>query len=289
MADSLIENVSDTAFWVAYYRGLEGARRDWLFRDPLAGVLAGDRGKAIARTMPNALFTSWMIVMRTNIIDDYVRQALAAGADTVVNLGAGLDTRPYRMDVPHTLTWVEVDYPSVIEFKTQRLANETPRCRLERIALDLADAPQRRKMLASLNARAKSMLVITEGVIPYLSTAEVGSLADDLKSLDRLRWWIVDYFSAEAIAYRKRHMADRMQNAPFKFEPDDWSSFFRRHGWRCTQMRYLADEAERVHRPVPLPLLARLVWAIRSLFASKSQREAFRTLAGYATLEPQAS
>ena len=52
MADTLIESVSDTAFWIAHYRAVETKRRDALFRDPLAGVLAGDRGEKIARAMP---------------------------------------------------------------------------------------------------------------------------------------------------------------------------------------------------------------------------------------------
>ena len=42
-----IENVSDTALWVAIYRAIETDRPDAHFRDPLARRLAGDRGAAI--------------------------------------------------------------------------------------------------------------------------------------------------------------------------------------------------------------------------------------------------
>jgi O-methyltransferase involved in polyketide biosynthesis len=51
MATALIGNVSDTAFWVAHHRALESERADALFRDPLAGILAGDRGRQIAKEM----------------------------------------------------------------------------------------------------------------------------------------------------------------------------------------------------------------------------------------------
>ncbi len=42
-----IENVSDTALWVAVYRAMETARPDAIFRDPYAERLAGDKGVKI--------------------------------------------------------------------------------------------------------------------------------------------------------------------------------------------------------------------------------------------------
>lgn len=286
MTDNLIENVSDTAFWIAHYRALETQRADALFRDPLAGLLAGERGKQIANAMPKSFMTGWAVVIRTCIIDDYIRFAIAQGADTVLNLGAGLDTRPYRMDLPKSLVWVEADYPDMIEFKEKRLSSEKPRCQLERVKLDLANLSERRRMFSNTNARAKKMLVLTEGVVPYLSVEEVGSLADDLKALDHARYWIVDYFSAEVIKYRHRLVGKKMQNAPFKFNPENWFEFFAKHGWHCKQTRYLSEEAERLHRPMQLPLLSKVLLSIRVGLAPKERRAAFKRSAGYAMLEP---
>ena len=81
MPESLIANVSDTAFWVAHYRAVETDRPDALFRDPLARVLAGERGKEIAEEMPLSFFTRWAIVIRTCIIDEYIHFALKQGID----------------------------------------------------------------------------------------------------------------------------------------------------------------------------------------------------------------
>ncbi len=39
-------------------------------------------------------------------------------------------------------------------------------------------------MLTGINAGARKMLILTEGVIPYLTPKDVGSLADDLRGLD---------------------------------------------------------------------------------------------------------
>jgi O-methyltransferase involved in polyketide biosynthesis len=52
MADTLIENVSDTAFWIAHCRALESERPDALFHDPLAGLLAVIAAKKSPRQCP---------------------------------------------------------------------------------------------------------------------------------------------------------------------------------------------------------------------------------------------
>lgn len=287
MPQTLIQDVSDTAFWIAHCRAVETERSDALFRDPLAGLLAGERGKAIADTMPRPFITSWTVAIRTRIIDDFIRSALDDGVDAILNLGAGLDTRPYRMEVPESLLWVEADYPHVMEWKEERLVNEKPRCRLERVKIDLANLDERRTLLGGIDRRAKMLLVLTEGVVPYLSVEDAGLLADDLRRLDHARCWIVDYFSPALMKYRERHgMTRMMQNAPFKFIPENWSGFFGRHGWRCREIRYLAEEATRLHRAIRFPPLVRIMVTIRALLASRKRRAAFRKFAGYAVLEP---
>jgi methyltransferase (TIGR00027 family) len=286
MADTLIEHVSDTAFWIAHYRALEAKRSDALFRDPLAGTLAGDRGRRIAQSMPMNFWTSWAVVMRTCIIDDFIRSAIAEGVDTVLNLGTGLDTRPYRMDLPESLVWIEADYPSVIEYKQERLREEKPRCRLERVKVDLSDVAARRQMLASIDGRREKIVVLTEGVLVYLSEQEVASLAEDLRTLTRVQYWIAEYFSPEATRYQKRGPMRRyLENAPLRFGPKDWFGFFQQHGWRAKQIRYLAEQAERVRRPIELPPVMKLLFAIRGALSSPKRREAFSKLAGYVRLE----
>ena len=115
----------------------------------------------------------------------------------------------------------------MITFKESRLAGEAPRCKLTRLKLDLADASARRQMLAGVEASAK-MLVLTEGVIPYLTEEDVGALADDLRSLKSARWWVVDYFSPQVLRMRARRMKDKMQNAPFKLRPATGQASLRR-------------------------------------------------------------
>jgi O-methyltransferase involved in polyketide biosynthesis len=59
---------------------------------------------------------------------DPVNEALTSGVDTVLNLGAGMDTRPYRMKLPGDLRWVEFDFPSIVEPESAQLADQQPVC-----------------------------------------------------------------------------------------------------------------------------------------------------------------
>jgi methyltransferase (TIGR00027 family) len=105
----LIRNISDTARWVAVYRARETQRPDAIFRDPFARRLAGERGEQIAQSMPLGGNNDWSMITRTYLIDQFVATRVAQGLDMVVNLAAGLDSRPYRMPLPASLQWVEVD------------------------------------------------------------------------------------------------------------------------------------------------------------------------------------
>jgi O-methyltransferase involved in polyketide biosynthesis len=111
--------------------------------------------------------------------------------------------------------WTIVIRTCIIDYKENQLAHEHPRCGLERVKIDLADRAERQKLFARVNAQANRILVLTEGVVPYLSVEEAALLADDLRALDRARYRLVDYFSAEAMKFRRsRKMGRKMQNAP---------------------------------------------------------------------------
>jgi methyltransferase (TIGR00027 family) len=139
MTEPLIQNISDTALWVAVYRANETDRPDALFRDPFARRLAGTRGEQIAAKMGFSGRDSWPFVARTWAFDNLISEQIRAGADMVVNLAAGLDTRPYRMTLPSSLKWIEVDLPAILDYKAGILAQAKPACSLERVSLDLTN------------------------------------------------------------------------------------------------------------------------------------------------------
>ena len=281
--DAAIEDVADTALWIAAYRARETARPDALFRDPLAARLAGPKGARAAAQMPSAEQFYWMTTIRTVVIDELLLEAVARGAGIVLNLGAGLDTRPYRLALPPTLRWVEVDVPKIVAHKDELLRDERPRCELKRVTADLSDAVARRALFARLGEVGQDVVVLTEGVFPYLTENEVAALAEDLRAQSRFRTWIADR-SARFLTrtVRARVQRSQLRNAPLRFQPENWPEFFRAHGWHAAEMRYLPIEGERLGRPLPLPWWFAPVHAVLPSRA----REAIRRMMGYARLEP---
>ncbi|AQT80178.1 SAM-dependent methyltransferase [Mycolicibacterium litorale] len=256
--DSLVSNVSDTARWVATYRATESARGDALFHDPLAERLAGDRGRAIVAAAPRRVRDGWWLVARTRVIDDLIGRAIADGCDRVLNLAAGLDTRPYRLDLPSELIWVEADLPGLVAEKDRALADQTPRCRLSRHAVDLSDALARDAFLAAALDGANRAFVLTEGLLMYLEDTDVASLSGALHR-SGIAWWTFDFASPGLRTTMNTKAAGLLQNAPFKFCPADGLAFFEKLGWATVAVESVLAAAYRFDRLSPLMrLMARL-------------------------------
>ena len=258
--EPLIRNISDTARWTAFRRALENDRDDALFRDHLARRLAGQRGEDIHRQMAGP-GGDWSLALRTYLIDRVVLSSVEKGADTVVNLAAGLDTRPYRMSLPPTLQWIEVDLPAILEEKEQLLRGEKSVCRLERAPLDLADVPARQKLFARIDNSARNTLVVSEGLVCYLEPVDVTSLAKDLAAPATFRRWVLDLMSPGLMKMLMKTWAGHFDYAgsPLKFAPAEGPEFFLPAGWKAVEVDSLLKAAAKAKRLSFLMRLAALL------------------------------
>jgi methyltransferase (TIGR00027 family) len=278
-----LADISDTALWVAMYRAMETARRDALFRDPYAARLAGDRGREIVRRLPAASTFAAPMIVRTWVFDEIIMRLVNAGVDTVLNLAAGLDARQYRLPLPPSLHWVEVDLRSMIEHKRAVLAGERPVCRAESVALDLREREARRELFARVGAAAREVLIVTEGLLIYLKPDDVGALADDLAAQPSFRWWLIDLASPLLLEFMRRRTGPtlRAANAPMQFAPAEGPAFFEPHGWKVAEWRSSFDESHRLRRE----FRGAWLWRLLRPLVPKRRWEAFRRMAAFVLLE----
>jgi methyltransferase (TIGR00027 family) len=245
-----VRNVADTALWVAYFRAVETDRPDALFRDPYAKRLAGERGFQIAKTLRDGDKQEWVWAARTYLCDQFLSREISEGADLVLNLAAGLDTRPYRMDLPESLRWIEVDLPDIISYKEQILAKEQPGCHLQRIELDLFDREARRSLFKDLDLQAKRIAVLAEGLLIYLTSEQVANLAQDLSENEHFHSWVIDLASPVQLKFMQWTMGKQLgeAGAALKFGPAEGPDFFRPYGWKPSDVRGLLKTAAQLKR-----------------------------------------
>jgi methyltransferase (TIGR00027 family) len=279
-----IEHVSDTARWVAYYRAMETNRRDAVFRDPYAERLAGPEGKRIVEEMPRGKATAWAMVTRTAVFDEIILDAVRRqNADLVLNLAAGLDARPWRLQLPPSLRWVDVDLPAMLDYKLSVMGDVETVCRYEAVPADLVNARERTTLFSRVGAESRAALVVTEGLLIYLTDEQVAGLASELHRQTSFKWWLLDLASPRLLQILEKSWGQKLAqgNAPFRFGPPNGTEFFRPLGWRELSYRSALEEAHRLGREMPLMWL----WRLLGKLSPADRREEYRRISGYVLLE----
>ncbi|MCZ2150117.1 MAG: class I SAM-dependent methyltransferase [Bryobacterales bacterium] len=259
-----INHVSDTALMVAACRALETESDDGFVRDPFAARLAGERGMAILRALPNPEMVRFGLGVRGRFLDELLLDALASEpVATVLSVGCGLDTRPWRLELPPGLRWIEVDFPEMLDYKDELMAGEIPRCRRERLSADLNQRDQRAAMYQA--AGQSPALMITEGVLMYLPAATVDALAAEAWRESGIAHWISDITTTaftQAIGGADTMRPIRRVQASDSLAGEQILDVLRRNGWvtaarrgYITDMAFAAPRIERMMagRPRPEP------------------------------------
>jgi methyltransferase (TIGR00027 family) len=279
-----IENVSDTARWVAVYRAMESERPDAHFRDPFARLLAGEKGDAIVDGMKDGRTMAWAMIVRTQVFDEIIMREISnESVDTVLNLAAGLDARPWRLALPASLRWVDVDLPGILRYKLETMKDAKPKCVYEAVETDLTDADARRALFARIGAQSRRTLVVSEGLLIYLSEADVGALAADLHASPSFTRWVIDLASPRLLKMMAKSWGKQVAaaNAPFKFAPASGTSFFREFGWKEHTYFSTMTEAERLHREMKFMWF----WKLVGRLYPARMREQFRRMSGIVLME----
>jgi methyltransferase (TIGR00027 family) len=283
-----IEHVSDTARWVAVYRAMETERPDAIFRDPFARRLSGERGQEIVDSMKFGKRMAWAMIVRTKLFDEVILETIKReNVDLVVNLACGLDARAWRLDVPKELRWVDVDFPVMIDYKTDVMKNETPVCRYEAIATDLTNDAARSALMAKLGASAQRVMILSEGLLIYLTPEQVGTLASDLHAQSSFKWWMIDLASPMLLQRMQKLWGGDVThgNAPFLFAPAESTKFFEPFGWRERTYYAQMQHAARLKREMQGMWMYKIMGSVMGIFASKASKEAWKRFSGCVLLE----
>ncbi|MGV0742396.1 class I SAM-dependent methyltransferase [Mycolicibacterium sp. XJ870] len=169
-----------------YLRAYESRSEHSILRDHAAAELVErieyDWQRVERSCNPSA--NQFNVVLRARQLDEWAQDFLNRHPDaTVLHLGCGMDSRAFRLDVPSTARWYDVDTPEVIALR-RRLIDENPRYRM--VGSSVTDEEWLDEVPTD-----KPTLVIAEGLVMFLTEAEFRSL------LQR----VTDRFPAGEIAF----------------------------------------------------------------------------------------
>jgi methyltransferase (TIGR00027 family) len=171
--------VARTAFYCCVIRADDAASARPMCGDTFAGRFLDEEVRRDLAPLLRMKQPAAGNVARHRLIDDIVRSRLAAEpASRVILIGAGFDTRAFRMAGGR---WFELDDPQLLAFKEQRLPAADAPNPLSRIAVSFQSEPPDRYLTAL--AGDDEVLVILEGVSMYLSDQAIEALVAALSRL----------------------------------------------------------------------------------------------------------
>jgi methyltransferase (TIGR00027 family) len=166
--------VTGTALWIAAARARESARPDRLFSDPWAAALAGVDGQnRLEASEQVSGRENQFIPVRTRFFDDLL--TTATWAEQVVLLGAGMDARAYRLNLPTDTVVFEVDHPDIFTAKKVVLEGVNPTCQRREVSADIAGEWEPVLGDAGFDA-ARRTVWLAEGLLFHLTEDAVRQL-----------------------------------------------------------------------------------------------------------------
>jgi len=227
-----------------------------LFYDPWAAALGGEEGLAwVEQRSANSVIP---IVLRTRFFDDFLQRIVADhGIRQAVLMGAGLDTRAFRLSWPQQMRLFELDQASVLKYKEQILRSvaATPICERKTIAANLLASWEAALIYAGYDPQQPSGWLL-EGFLFYLSTENGIQLLDRAMSLAAGGSFVgFDIINSTTLTSALTQDWVAMQansGAPWIGTMDDPAAFLSARGWEATLTLLGAPEANYDRWPYPI-------------------------------------
>lgn len=174
-----MNTISNTAWYCCGVRMEDAAGKHPVCNDHYANRFMDKNGLKIYEPFKSETMPNISNITRCRIIDDFIRRELEKNRNIdVISIGAGFDTRPYRLNGG---VWAEVDEPQIIEYKNSKLPVQESGNPLQRISINFSSESLKDKLL-SMNIQHPPVIVI-EGVFMYLTPEAIYSTIKTLQEL----------------------------------------------------------------------------------------------------------
>jgi len=281
----VLNPVERTALLTAALRAAETRRPDRLYEDPYAAGLAGDEGpdllaEIVAATYPpdrprSLPSTPDYNAIRTRFFDDLLQDAARAPETTQIVLApAGMDSRAYRLSWPDRIRYFEVDRPSVLDFKAERLRGVPPRVDHRTVAVDLTDDDWEDRLGAAGYDPTVPVTWLLEGLLYYIPEADSRRMLERVAAISAPGSRIAaDIVNRAALTLP--HMQGLLDvfagwGCPWVFGTDEPEALFAQYGFDVRAIQPGEPDADYGRWPDPVP--PREVTEVRRVFFVHGRR-----------------
>lgn len=264
----LLNPVERTALLTAALRAAETRREDRLYTDPYAARLVGEAGPELLAEVRAVTFPSDQRrelpstpdynAIRTRFFDDLLQNAAQdTGMTQIVLAPAGMDSRAFRLDWPAHVRYFEVDRPSVLAFKADRLAGVAPRVAYRTVAVDLTADDWEDELVAAGYDPALPSTWLLEGLLYYIAEADAHRMLERVAAITAPGSGIAaDLVNGAALTLpNMRGLLDVFAGwgCPWLFGTDEPETLFDGHGFdvRAVQPGEAGADFGRWPDPVP--------------------------------------
>ena len=254
-------DVTFTALFVAAVRARENERTNPLFRDKLSALLAGREGLewlAASEAEPRSNYhrdSFPFLEVRTRFFDDWTLEVVRESKSSqLVILGAGMDTRAFRLPWPSDLRIWEIDSPELFSLKEKRLRSAGAMLALDRITVpaDLESRDWVSKLVARGLDRRNPTVWLAEGLFQYLPAAVVGQIlrgASSASSLgSRFGAEVISEDYLRSVSKQRALLRRKGKGTPWVFGTNDPEALFRSHGWHVDSKVGATEAAKAMKR-----------------------------------------
>ncbi|MFX1466044.1 MAG: class I SAM-dependent methyltransferase [Promethearchaeota archaeon] len=223
-----------TARLIAYYRAQESKNDSPLIVDPFAERLAGDLTSYINKHRHFSQ-NDYTIVRAYYIEENLLKPwCNTQKKSQIVLLGAGLDTRAYRFEFLqkdlHTI--YEIDFPIMIQYKEEILADEQPLCDLVRISVDISKQNWTSDLIKSGFSSEIPTFWVLEGLVYYLEQEVVTYLLKEIAEICTEKSQIFVDICVPILA--ELNFGPFCKHFKWGLKKIDISSFFAKAGWNVS-------------------------------------------------------
>lgn len=261
----MLNPVAKTAFYCAGVRMLDAESPRPVLRDDFARRVMGPEGLAVFEPFRRFRHANGANIARHKIIDDALKERFKGRPQrrTIV-IGAGLDTRPFRMK---TGEWVELDDPSILLWKERFLPRGECPVPLERIPLDASGRDLAARLLPF--ATTERVTIVIEGVTMYLDEARIAAMARILVKLFPDHSLICDLMTRKFIGRYGRRFRGVLEDmgARIGWAVDDPRKVFETSGYDWIGAASISMRAAELGTIPMKPWLASLLPGLRDGYA----------------------